>query len=106
MTIAAAVPDLLDRSRFPAGTTFVTDPSEVGAASVVFVDLDRVADPHRFAALEMATVAFGAHVNTDDLAAAEAAGFDEVMPRSVFMRRLPSLLVRFSTPSDGGTVRE
>ena len=35
---------------------------------------------------------FGALVDGDRLQAAAATGFDEVMARSVFFRRLPSLL--------------
>jgi DNA-binding NarL/FixJ family response regulator len=37
-------------------------------------------------------VAFGAHVDRERLAAARAAGADDVMPRSLFTARLPALL--------------
>ncbi|MBI1348050.1 hypothetical protein GC163_17390 [bacterium] len=37
-------------------------------------------------------VAFGPHVDTDKLAAAKAAGFDDVLPRSRFSAELPQLL--------------
>lgn len=39
-------------------------------------------------------IAFGAHVATATLAAAEAAGCDEVLPRSKFSAILPQLLQR------------
>ena len=38
------------------------------------------------------TIAFGAHVDVDRLAAAQAAGFDLVLPRSKFSSTLPDLL--------------
>jgi hypothetical protein len=37
-------------------------------------------------------VAFGSHVRKDLFAAARQAGIEEVMPRSVFVTKLPSLL--------------
>jgi hypothetical protein len=37
-------------------------------------------------------IAFGAHVDVDRLASAQAAGFDLVMPRSKFSATLPELL--------------
>lgn len=40
------------------------------------------------------TVAFGAHVQTERLADAEAAGCDEVHPRSRFSAQLPQILSR------------
>ena len=41
-------------------------------------------------------IAFGAHVDTVALQAAQAAGFDDVMPRSKFAGTLPELLQRIS----------
>lgn len=38
------------------------------------------------------TIAFGAHVDVDRLAMAQAAGFDLVLPRSKFSATLPDLL--------------
>jgi len=40
-------------------------------------------------------IAFGPHVDTEKLAAAQAAGFDEVLPRSRFSAELPQLLHSF-----------
>lgn len=93
MNIAAAVPGLMDQSRFPTGTArFISDPSEIGSATLVIVDLDRTDDPARFVEASAHTIGYGSHVEEAALAAARAAGFDEVLPRSVFWRRLPELL--------------
>jgi len=43
-------------------------------------------------ALRGRTIAFGAHVDTQALAAAEQAGFRTVLPRSRFSAELPQLL--------------
>jgi len=40
-------------------------------------------------------IAFGPHVDADALAAAKAAGFHVVMPRSLFAAKLPEFLRRF-----------
>ena len=44
---------------------------------------------------ETAFIAFGSHVDTASLAAAEAAGCDPVLPRSRFSAELPELIRRF-----------
>lgn len=90
--IAALVPNIMDRSRFSGGVRFVAGAAEAADADVVFVDLDRCDDAGAFAALPGRIIGFGAHVDTDRLASAESAGFHEVMPRSVFFRRLPELM--------------
>ncbi len=83
----------MDRSRFPDGSVrFISDASEAGDASVVLVDLDRNAEVEAFAQLQAHTIGFGSHVDEDRLEQARLAGFDEVLARSVFMRRLPDLL--------------
>ena len=46
-------------------------------------------------------VAFGPHVDEDALAAAEAAGFHGVLPRSVFTAKLPELLRRYFSHGPG-----
>lgn len=70
--------------------------------AVVFVDLaagDLVAPEalmaFRASAPETPFVAFGSHVDTAALAAASAAGCDDVMPRSKFTNVLPDLIRRF-----------
>jgi hypothetical protein len=87
-------PDLMDRSRLQAA-----HPAAVVAASpaalldaprsaVILVDLGRpgVLDVlPRLGAVR--TVGFASHVDDDLLAAARAAGCDEVLARSVFFRR-------------------
>lgn len=92
--VVAWVPDLMDRSRFGPGVTFVARPEELAGieADVVVVDLNRLGDPQRVGAVEACLVGFASHVDDDVLAAARAAGFDEALARSVFFRRLPELL--------------
>jgi hypothetical protein len=71
--------------------------------TVVFADLasgDLVAPPMLLALRSQAGaqtvfVAFGSHVDTQALAAARAAGCDEVMPRSKFSAELPALIKRY-----------
>jgi len=91
--IAAHIPNLMDRSRFVGeGIRFVGAAREAAAAGLVIVDLDRCHETEAFAALDGHTIGFGAHVDTQRLEAAEFAGFDDVMARSAFFRRLPDLL--------------
>lgn len=101
MNVAAYTPDLMDRSKIAAavpGCRFVARPEAlVGLADtdVVLVDLskkgvleilgDLVAGGAR-------VVAYGSHVDTALLAAAEDAGCTEVLPRSRFFSRLPQIL--------------
>jgi DNA-binding NarL/FixJ family response regulator len=82
--------DLMDRSRFPAGTTFVRDGADLdGEADVVAVDLSR---PDALAAIERLraagtgarVVAYGSHVDRALLDAAREAGADAVLARSAF----------------------
>jgi hypothetical protein len=99
--VLAFVPDLLDRSRVEAaaratnrpvlfvdGVEDLPEAAAAGAAGAV-VDLGR---PGVLEVLPLLagvhTVGFASHVDTDLLAAAAAAGCDEVLPRSVFFRRL------------------
>lgn len=94
-TIAAFVPNLMDRSRFGgAAVTFVTSPAaaaESGAALLI-VDLDRCEDPSAFRLDELNVIGFGSHVDVGSIEAAQKAGFDEVLARSAFFRRLPQIL--------------
>ena len=86
-TVAAYVPDLMDRSKLPAGTAFAGTPGALVdmEADVVVVDLSR---PGVLDVLPLLAgrrvVGFGSHVDTDLLAAARAAGCTEVLPRSAF----------------------
>lgn len=91
--IAALVPDLMDRSRFgDVDITFIRQPADAGDAELVVVDLDRCADVAGFGALQIPSIGFGAHVDADGLQEARAAGFDRVLARSEFFRRLPEIL--------------
>lgn len=60
--------------------------------SISGLDLPEIVS--RMRDLGIKTVAFGAHVQTEQLAAAEAAGCDEVHPRSRFSAQLPQILAR------------
>jgi DNA-binding NarL/FixJ family response regulator len=98
MTVSALVPDLLDRSRFPAGVRFARQPAELDAhADVVVVDLaapdalDAVASI-RAAGSAARVVAYGRHDDPARLAAAREAGCDRVLARSAFFADVPAAL--------------
>jgi hypothetical protein len=92
--VVAFVPDLMDRSRFGGGATFVTSPAELvdAEADLVIVDLSRPGVLEVLPRVAARTIGFGSHVDADLLDAARAAGCDEVLPRSQLFRRLPGLL--------------
>ena len=113
--VAVVVPNLF--LRWPVETAiravgaqpvFVTGVSDAATAgcSVLIADLDAIgADAAgalcALAAADITVLAFGAHVERERLAAARAAGA-VVLPRSIFLAKLPELLesaVR-STPHD------
>ena len=106
--VLALVADLMDRSRLNAAaaesTTVICKAPTAPAAStvdlegvdLVIVDLAR---PTALAAIEALRprttariVAYGPHVDRERLAAAEAAGSDDVLARSAFVARLGGLL--------------
>ena len=92
MRVAALVDDLLDRSRITAAlpsATLCRDRTAVGDADVIIVDLGaHGADvaPLRAERPTARIVAYGAHVDESALAAARAAGADQVLARSRFFR--------------------
>ena len=97
-TVAAFVPDLMDRSRlastFP-GAQFVATPGELvdTTAEVVVLDLGRPGAVDALAGLsERRTVGFVSHVDTALIQAAAAAGCDRVLPRSRFFADILSAL--------------
>lgn len=103
MAIVAYVPDLMDRSRIegaaPGPVRFAASPSDLvdlaARADLVVVDLSRTGTLDVLAdvsALGVRIVGFGSHVDTDTLAAARAAGCDQVLTRSAFFGRLGELL--------------
>lgn len=104
-SVAAYVPDLMDRSKVAAaapGATFVPTPAALvaaaaeGGAELVVVDLSRPGVLDAVAALAatpgVRTIGFGSHVDHELLAAATAAGCREVLPRSRFFAHLGELL--------------
>lgn len=102
--VVACVPDLMDRSKVAAvapGATFCRAPSDLVSAAasegatLAVIDLSRegalqaVAELHQAG---VATVGFGSHVSDALLDAAREAGCEQVLPRSIFFRRLADLL--------------
>lgn len=97
MKVIALVTDLLDRSRFPDGTTFVRRLEGTGDADVVVVDLSVAGALDGVRALRAAgstarVVAYGRHTETDVLAEARRAGADRVLARSAFFADVPGAL--------------
>ena len=97
MTVAAYVPDLMDRSKVAAAVpdaTFVNDPSQLAdvEADLVVLDLSRPGAVDVLPKLRAHTVGFCRHTMRDVIAAAEDAGCDLVLVRSEFFARLPEVL--------------
>ncbi|MEM8922439.1 MAG: hypothetical protein AAGD35_02985 [Actinomycetota bacterium] len=94
MTIAAHVPNLFDRSRFDGRVTFVETPDQARSCepTLLIVDLDRCEDLIGFCIDGPRIIGFGPHVDSSGHARARDAGYDEVLPRSVFFRRLSDIL--------------
>lgn len=92
-TVAAFVPDLMDQSKVKGaipGVVMLRTPAKVAesTADVVIVDLSRPGIIDSVSGLEGWVIGFGSHVDDTLLEAARAAGCDEVLPRSVFFKRL------------------
>lgn len=97
--VVVCAPDLGDRSRFDAfevhhirNAQKLAEFSSHTEPDLVIVDLDRAADPVPFRIDNAHVVGFGSHVDTPRHDAALEAGYDAVLARSVFFRRLPELL--------------
>lgn len=94
--VLAYVPDLMDRSRLARlGSVEVVDvarptdlPAEVRPGDLVVVDLGRPGVLEVVGSLSAPVVGFASHVDAELLAAARAAGCDEVLPRSRFFASL------------------
>ena len=89
--------DLMDGGRFRSAVADVTIVRSLVApalveAEVIVLDLGSGIDPATVVAIGPPVVAYGAHVDTEALAAAEAAGCAEVLPRSRIFRRASDLL--------------
>ena len=92
--VVVLAPDLMDRSRITAalpGARVVSTLAGV-EADLVVVDLHRPGVLDQLAQVRAARIiGFGSHVDADLLAAGLAAGCTEVLPRSAFFHRLPTL---------------
>jgi len=89
--------DLMDASRFRAACPDVTivgsaDHPALTGATVVVLDLSLGVDPSTVLAPGRRVVAYGAHVDEEQLRAAVTAGCDDALPRSVVFRRAARLL--------------
>lgn len=94
MRVVAFAPDLMDQSKLRAAgvdlVRRVADLAEVEADRVL-VDLSRPGVLDTVGAIGGEVIGFGPHVDDALLDAGLAAGCAEVLPRSVFFRRLPQL---------------
>lgn len=93
-SVVALSVDLMDRSKISAAFPHATLVRSVAklievatAEKMLLVDLARVDDASVLQDLDARVIAFGSHVNEEQLAAAQAVGV-EALPRSVFFRRL------------------
>ena len=102
--VVAFVPDLMDRSRLSAPgveVVFVDDPEGLADthAALVVVDLARPGAIEALAAVAGPTVGFVSHIDESTMAAALAAGCDEVLARSRFFGRFAELVASLGPPS-------
>lgn len=92
--VVALVVDLMDRSKFSAveGVELVRSTASLvesaPGADLVIIDLSRPGAVDAVGRIDGPVIGFGSHVDDELLAEAAAAGCDEVLPRSVFFRRL------------------
>ena len=96
--IVAYVPDLMDRSKVAAAgdCVFVSKPGDLAAlcpaADVVVVDLTKPGVVDVLADLDARIIGFANHTSRDVMAAARAAGCEQVLARSDFFARIDELL--------------
>lgn len=76
-----------------AGYELVGGSEPSAEVALIVADLDAVDAPSVVAA-GVPTLGFYSHVDVETRAAAEAAGFDRVVPRSRMARELPSLVAQ------------
>ena len=99
MTVAAYVPDLMDRSKVAAAgdVRFVARPADLAstasAGDVVVVDLTRPGVVDVLGDLGgNRVIGFANHTSRDVMAAAREAGVEQVLARSEFFSQLAELL--------------
>jgi hypothetical protein len=100
VSVAAYVPNLMDRSRVAAAAealgvpvTFASSAASLDpAATLTIVDLGRDGVLEALAGSAGRSIGFASHVDRDLIRRALAAGCDQVLPRSAFFARLPDLL--------------
>lgn len=94
MTVAAHIPNLFDRARFGNRVVLVDTPQQALELNpdAVLVDLDRCDNLAGFRIPGATVIGFGPHVESGLQAQATAAGYDQVLARSIFFRRLPQIL--------------
>ena len=102
--VVAVIPDLMDRSRLSAPgveVVFVDDPEGLADAhaDLVVADLARPGAIESLGAVAGPTVGFVAHIDEATMAAALAAGCDEVLARSRFFARFAELVASLGPPS-------
>lgn len=90
---AVFVPDLMDQSKVRSALPDAERLRSVGQlagcdADVVIVDLNRPGVIEAIPDLSGLVIGFASHVDDDVIALAWAAGASEVLPRSVFFKRL------------------
>ena len=96
--VVAYVPDLMHRSKVAAAGDCgsVSRPGDLAAlapsADVVVVDLTRPGVVDVLTDLHGRVIAFANHTARDAMAAARAAGCEQVLPRSDFFARIDELL--------------
>lgn len=91
--VAVFVPDLMDQSKVRAAlpdADRLRSPSQLATcdADIVIVDLNRGGVLETIPEINGRVVGFASHIDDDVIALAWAAGASEVLPRSVFFKRL------------------
>ena len=83
----------MDRGHIGDSVQYVQSLEELQAedAYLVFVDLSR-SQVLEHLPLQSQVIGFAPHIDTETLDAPKAAGCTEALPRSIFFKRLPSLL--------------
>ena len=94
--VVAHVPNVFDRARFGQTVVFVESGAEAAShkPATVMVDLDRCDDPAEFRIEGSVVIGFGSHVDAAAHQRARDLGYDLVLARSQFFRRLPDLLTK------------